>query len=164
MRVNLGDSPFACPRATLEGISAVASGVRLDAQILSRPVALSQTHDQVPCFTQSACVCVVYVCLSVSLLYTRARAHTHTHTHTRSYIHIHVCCRAGADARHRHDTLTPTIQQRQHRRRQRSGIYGPRAHRGEPSIQHSKHASQPFQTQLGGIKERCRQQCCRQQE
>ena len=70
MRVNLGDSPFACPRATLEGISAVASGVRLDAQILSRPVALSQTHDQVPCFTQLACVCVVYVCLSVSLLYT----------------------------------------------------------------------------------------------
>jgi hypothetical protein len=48
VRVNLGDSPFACPRATLEGISAVASGVRLDAQILSRPVALSQTHDQVP--------------------------------------------------------------------------------------------------------------------
>ena len=89
MRVNLGDSPFACPRATLEGISAVASGVRLDAQILSRPVALSQTHDQVPCFTQLACVCVVYVCLSVSLLYTRARTHTHTHTHVHTYIYMY---------------------------------------------------------------------------
>ena len=88
MRVNLGDSPFACPRAMLEGVSAVASGVRLDAQILSRPVALSQTHEQVPCFSHSACVCVLYVCLFVSVLCTHARARARTHTHIRVHTYI----------------------------------------------------------------------------